>query len=178
MLDDAQRRQVLTVLLKVVGIAVSVGLVISLGLVAIYRASGLNEVAEPTAGASATQSAQPLPTKAIEPTPSPSASSSPSASATASAKPKPKRKLVLVATPNRVGPGQRINLTGTFPGRDGVVLAVERKEGGRWTSFAGLTTTVRGGAFATFILTSRVGPQKFRVSGGGKSSNPVTVRVG
>lgn len=169
------RAELTSALLKVLALALVIGLGLGFGMYAVIRASGLGESSSPVI-ATGSSTAKPLPTTAITPTPSqrPSASRSPTAA------PPPKNRIQLVATPKRVGPGQRINLTGNFPGSDGAVLAVQRREAGRWVPFAGISTTVRGGAFATYILTTRTGQQAFRVAlvGGRLTSNPVRVQVG
>jgi len=92
---------------------------------------------------------------------------------------KPRSVISLQASPLQVSGMQRIDLTGTYPGGEGASLRVQRFEGG-WSDFSGVTATVRGGTFSTYVMTGRTGVTRFRVvdSGGGKTSNPVRVRVG
>jgi hypothetical protein len=56
---------------------------------------------------------------------------------------------------------------------------VQRFENGGWTDFP-TTASVRGGIFTTYVMTGRVGMNRFRVldPSSGRSSNPVRVRVG
>lgn len=77
-----------------------------------------------------------------------------------------------------VGPGQRIELTGTGP--EGHVLAVQRLENGQWVGFAGVQAHVRAGVFQTWVQTSMAGAQQWRMGDPttGEVSNPVTVTVG
>ena len=73
----------------------------------------------------------------------------------------------------------QIDLTGQYPGGDGRVLQVERREGGAWAEF-NATVAVTGGSFSTIVQSGQTGPNRFRVvdSSDGTTSNPVTVRVG
>ena len=103
------------------------------------------------------------------PAPSPSASSTP---------PKPKHQISLQGFPDHVSPGQRISLTGTYPGAEGATLQVQQFQGG-WTNFP-VSVTVSGGIFNTYVITGRTGPQRFRVidQASGRHSNDVRVAVG
>jgi hypothetical protein len=146
---------------------------------------------EPTGGGGASQEPSLFiptdrPTTTPEAFPDPSgtgASPSPSVSSSATEEPSPTKKpraLTLQAFPGQVTPGERINLTGVYRGREGATLQVQRSEGGAWGDFADVTATVRGGIFNTYVITSRTGVQRFRVLdvGSGRASNPVRVRVG
>lgn len=77
-----------------------------------------------------------------------------------------------------VGPGQRIELTGSGP--EGHVLVVQRMENGAWANFAGVVAHVRAGVFQTWVETSKAGEQQWRMvdPSGNATSNPVTVTVG
>ena len=74
---------------------------------------------------------------------------------------------------------QQIDLTGTYPTGEGAILQVQRFEAGAWQDFP-VTMSVNGSTFATYVQTSRVGPNKFRVidTETAKLSNEVTVTVG
>ena len=103
--------------------------------------------------------------------------------AIAASTPKPARskdKIKLSATPGQVGPGERINLMGTYPGADNVALQVQRKENGAWVPFADVQAQVRVGTFETYVMTSRTGGMKFRVfdPAAKAASNAVAVTVG
>lgn len=92
---------------------------------------------------------------------------------------KPRSVISLSVSPLEVAAMERIDLTGTYPGGEGATLQVQRFEGG-WSDFAGVSATVRGGTFSTFVMTGRSGENRFRVvdRAGGKTSNVVRVRVG
>lgn len=88
-----------------------------------------------------------------------------------------RRPITLQAFPRRVAPGQRINLTGLYPGGGGARLQVQRFEGG-WSAFP-VEVPVRAGQFSTYVLTGRAGVNRFRVvdPASGRASNPVRVTV-
>lgn len=117
------------------------------------------------------------------PTPTPPASPAETGDTTRPTEPeKPRKKklrprIALTANPSTVGSMQRINLTGSYPGGGDATLQVQRKEGS-WQDFP-TSASVRGGTFATYVLTGRTGPNRFRVvdEATGRSSNPVTVTV-
>ena len=58
------------------------------------------------------------------------------------------------------------------------MLQVQRFEG-TWTDFATVSARVSGGIYNTYVLTSRSGKARFRMTDtvSGRSSNPVTVTV-
>ncbi|QNN54211.1 hypothetical protein [Nocardioides mesophilus] len=162
-----------------------VGGVVGLVALGAAKVSGVGE------GGSQTASAPPslyMPT--AEPTttpqgfPDPPGRSAPEPSATPSATPtekptkKPKPQISLQAFPLQASNGERINLTGTYPGGDGVSLQIQRFEDGAWAVFP-VSANVNGGVFATYIYSGRSGENRFRVvdPGSGKASNPVTIAI-
>ena len=176
---DDQRRQLVEALLKVVAVAVGVGAVIAIGVFIMVRALGFSDNTPAAHSTSQPDAPSTLPTTALTPSGSPSPSEEPSATATS--KPaRSKDKIRLTATPGEVGQGERINLTGTYPGADNVALEVQRQENGAWVSFAGVQAQVRVGTFATYVITSRTGGMKFRVFDptAEAASNAVAVTVG
>ena len=99
-------------------------------------------------------------------------------SARPSSTPRPKPPaLSLRASPAQVSPGQRITLTGDFRGHDGARLQVQRFESG-WVDFP-VQATVTGGSFSTYIITSRSGVNRLRVTdpASGRASPAVRVTV-
>jgi hypothetical protein len=85
----------------------------------------------------------------------------------------------LHASPRKVAAGQRINLTGSYRGGKGARLQVQRFEAGGWSDFP-VDVAVHGHRFATYVLTSRTGVNRFRVLDRptGRHSDPVRVTVG
>lgn len=176
---DDQRRELTAALLKVAGVAVGIGLVLAIGAFVMVRALGFSDntpAAHSTSSPEAPLSALPTTALTTSSSPSPSASAEPSPSKSPTKRP----GIMLAASPIQVAPGQRINLTGSYPGADNVSLQVQRKEGGIWAPFSTVTAPVRVSAFATYVITSRTGTMSFRVldTTTGKASNPVEVTVG
>jgi hypothetical protein len=94
---------------------------------------------------------------------------------------KPDTGISLQAGQTQVGPMQRIDLTGTYPGGEGSVLQVQRATGvgDSWVDFP-VTVTVSGGTFSTYVQTGRSGPNRFRVvdTDNDQASNEVSVNIG
>jgi hypothetical protein len=175
---DEERRvrqqEIAAVVLKIVGVAISIGLVIGIGAWLVVKGLGLDAgSSNDTPGAA--QPLAPLPSTAL-PVPSdlPTATASPG-DTTAS----PSGGLLLSASPLLVKPMERINLTGQWPGHDNQSLLVQRYEGGQWSNF-GVQVQVDVGTFATYVMTGRPGDQTFRVFDPTTqtASNEVTVTVG
>ena len=170
-----RQQEITAVVLKVLGVALAVGLVIGGGAWAMVKALGLETSSSSSLGPGRVDPVTPLPTTAL---PVPGGSSSPdsvevtpSSSATG--------ELQLSASPLQVQPSERINLTGQWPGHDNESLMVQRFQNGQWADF-GVQVRVEIGTFDTYVLTSRTGDQKFRVYDPATktASNEVTVTVG
>lgn len=168
---------------KLVAIAAVIGLVIGGGIFLVVSALGVGDDTSAVADlpdASSTRS--PLPTVALSPSGegSGSASASPSESSSPTESESPEGKLTLSSAQSQVAPGERIDLTGQYAGKDGTVLQVQRRAGGSWQPFADVTARVQGGSFSTYVITSQNGEQRFRVfdEGASTGSNPVVVTVG
>ena len=88
-------------------------------------------------------------------------------------------RITLFIAPQRVGAGERINVNGVYGDGEGATLQIQRRENGVWTDFP-VTATVRGGAFSTWIVTSRTGESAFRVFDPSleRASNVVTITIG
>ena len=170
-------RDVTSVVVKFLAVAVGIGLVIGLGAWILVKAIGLDTSQASGPGPGEIRSATPLPTTALPvPTATPSGenpglvTTSPSVG---------NGQLSLTASPVLVKPMERINLSGQWPGHDNEGLLVQRLEGGRWTDF-GVQVSVNVGTFETYVMTGRDGDQKFRVFDPTTktASNEVTVTVG
>jgi hypothetical protein len=178
--DRADPRQQLTaVVLKLLVVALSVGLVIGGGAWVMVKALGLDSAEVTGLGPSQVEPPTPLPTTAL---PQPSDNSSPSGSATdlPTVPTAPNTGgLYLSASPVFVKPMERINLTGQWPGHDNESVLVQRFENGKWSDF-GVQANVNLGTFETYVMTGHTGAQKFRVFDPGTKtqSNEVQVTVG
>jgi hypothetical protein len=174
--DQRERQQqIAAVVLKIVGVAVAIGLVIGLGAWLMVKALGLQTSSsnDPTSGN--VQPLNPLPSTALPvPSDSASASDTPTSIPTAVS-----TGLYLSASPVMVQPMERINLTGQWPGQDNESLVVQRFENGSWSDF-GVQVRVNVGTFSTYVMTGRTGDQRFRVFDPATqtASNEVTVTVG
>ncbi len=173
---------ILAGLLALVSVAVVVGIILGIGTLLGTRVLGFGGGGTDqgaTAGASM-YLPEPVPTSESAASDSSSTPASGSTSSSAADKPtKEPKPITLNAAPKNVGSFERINLTGTYPTGSGAILQVQRRDGGRWVEFS-VTAAVNGDAFATYVQTSRIGENRFRVvdTDSGKASNPVTVTVG
>ncbi|MCD6640156.1 MAG: hypothetical protein LT071_09615 [Nocardioides sp.] len=91
----------------------------------------------------------------------------------------PQKGINLTVGQSSVAPMQQIDLTGTYPTGEGSVLQVQRFEGGGWADFP-VTMSVSGQTFSTYVMTGRLGVNRFRVidTDSKVASNPVRVTVG
>jgi hypothetical protein len=174
-----QAHPILWGLLAMVIVAAVVGGFLALGALAASRVLG---VGGSDSGAGATAGASmylPEPEATAVPESSDAPSSDEPSGPSSSAPAKPANPIRLAAAPRSVGSFERINLTGTYPGGNGAILQVQRKEDGRWVEFS-VTAGVNGESFATYVQTSRVGENRFRMldTDSKKVSNAVTVTVG
>jgi hypothetical protein len=159
---DERSDQVRSALLKALGVFVAIAAVIALGTLFMVHALGLNESdSDGPLGAATTSSPSPLPTKAL-PVPSDSASPSDQPSESPSPTDGASGDIQLDVSPVIARPMERVNLTGTYQGADNQLLQVQRFDDGTWSDFDA-KTTVRVGTFATYIMTGRVGENRFRV---------------
>lgn len=175
---DSENRPVLSGLVALVAVALVVGLLGGLGILVGVKALGIGGEAESSSGASTTENTLflPEPTDTEEEETTTEAAPAESPSETEST---PAKAISLSAGQVSVSPMQQIDLTGTYPGGEGAILAVQRFEAGSWSDFP-VTVQVSGGTFATYVQTGRVGPNKFRVidTDTQKTSNEVSVTVG
>lgn len=180
---EDRQQEIRSAVLKFLGITAILGLVIWIGTSVVVNSLDLDEANNgPITGSGPIAPISQLPTVALpSATPTATASAEPTEVPTRTPSPtnKGEKGLTLVASPMSVGAGQRIDLSGQWPGRDNVSLHVQRFESGEWGDF-GVQVQVRVGSYATYILTSRTGENRFRVYdvASGTASNTVTVTVG
>ncbi|WP_210439120.1 hypothetical protein [Nocardioides xinjiangensis] len=176
---DTENRPVLTGLVALVGVAVAIGLLAGLAVLVGVKATGIGETSSAGGGGGtpatfslpkpSETSTETVPTDPVEPGPGTETSSEAA----------PAQGISLSATQQSVSPMQQIDLTGTYQAGEGAILQVQRLENGTWSDFP-VTMSVSGGTFATYVQTSRTGPNKFRVvdTDSDVVSNEVTVTVG
>ena len=185
--EDTLARSVATGLGALVLVALAIGGLVSLVAVGALNVVGLagdqGPAEEPSLyfpSSSPTPAEQPTASPSAvsstaAPSPAPSVTSSPSRTPTQ--RPEKRPRITLTATPSTVGSYQRINLVGSYPGGNGSVLQVQRREGG-WADFP-TTATVEGGRFGTYVESGQTGRNYFRVldERTGRASSPVAVVI-
>lgn len=184
-------RPILTGLVALVGVGIGVGLILGLVVLIGVRVTGIggDDVAASTSRDDATMylprperttaSDGPLITLDADPSSSATPSASPTESESPTESPSPETGINLSAGTTAVGPMEQIDLTGTYPDGEGAVLQVQRFQAGAWADF-NVTVVVSNQTFATYVQTSVVGLNRFRMvdTDSGAVSNEVRVRVG
>ncbi len=173
--DRERRERINAAVLKILGVALAVGLTVGLGTWVLVKSLGLDSTEVVSSGPGLVEPRQALPTTAL---PQPSGSSEPAPEPEPDITPVADGDLLLDASPLFVTAMERINLTGQWPGQDAVSLLVQRFEDGEWVDF-GVQVQVRIGGFATYVMTGREGGNKFRVydPNTGTASNEVIVTI-
>ncbi|WP_435770263.1 hypothetical protein [Nocardioides sp. SYSU DS0651] len=190
-------RPVLNGLVALCAVALGVGLLLALVAVLGTRMAGLEEGDGSAAAESTERESMYLPTPAEtsddggplitlhtedtdEPTGGSAAPEDGRTTESDKKKKQPKqRDISLQAQQNAVEAGERIYFSGVYPGGEGAILWVQRREGGRWADFAA-SVGVTNGTFSSYIFTGVTGLQRFRVidRDTGNTSNEIRVRVG
>lgn len=177
---DTENRPVLTGLIALVGVAVVIGLLGGLAVMVGVKATGIGDTsaASDDSGTPATFNL-PRPSDTDSSIPEPDDQEVEPSTGTESTSEAPAEGISLSATQQSVSPMQQIDLTGTYQAGEGAILQVQRFENGAWSDFP-VTMSVSGGTFGTYVQTSRVGPNKFRVidTDSDVVSNEITVTVG
>ena len=175
---DTENRPVLTGLVALVGVAVVIGLLGGLAVIVGVKATGIGDTSSASNdGGTPSTFDLPKPSDTGSSIPEPEDSVEPSAGESTSEA--PAKAISLTATQQSVSPMQQIDLTGTYPGGEGAILQVQRFENGAWSDFP-VTMSVSGGTFATYVQTSQIGANKFRVidTDTQVTSNELVVTVG
>ena len=178
-----EQRPVISGLLALVGVALAVGLVTGLAVLAGAHVLGLGGGHAAVAGDPGATLYLPKPqkTKASD-GPSITLGSSATSSSTQTSSPrihKPKKQISLQSGETSVAPMGRIDLTGTYPGGEGAVLNVQKFSNGSWQDFYSISATVTNSTFSTYIQTGTPGLIRFRVidSDTKLTSNQVKVTI-
>lgn len=184
-MPEPERKQhpVIAGLVALVGVGLAIGLLAGGGALVATRVLGLGADATAVDSAGGQSMFLPKPEKttaSAAPTgPTRNAESEPTGPVRTTKS--PDTGITLQAGQTRVGPMERIDLTGTFPGGEGSVLQVQRATGpgDSWVDFP-VTVTVSGGTFSTYVQTGRSGPNRFRVvdTDSDRASNEVSVTIG
>lgn len=182
--EDSGSRQVLIGLGALVVVTLLVGGIASAMALGAARLSGLGNSSSAGGPVQAPSlyipPGEPSTTPEVYPDPTRPDREAPSEPASEEETPKAGRlskKISLQAFPLEASAGERITMTGVYPAGEGATLQVQRFEGA-WTDFP-VSVTVSGGMYSTYILTSRTGEARFRVTDKAlsRSSNPVTVTI-
>ena len=182
-MSSDEQRPVISGLLALVGVAVAVGLVTGIAVLAGAHMLGLGGGRAAVAGDAGASLYLPKPqkTKASD-GPSITLGSEPSSSSGDTSSPsihQAKKQISLQAGEASVSPMGRIDLTGTYPGGEGAVLNVQKFSNGSWQDFYSISASVTNGTFATYIQTGTPGVNRFRMidSDSQRTSNEVKVTI-
>ncbi len=181
-----ERHPIATGLVALVGVALVVGLILGLVVLAGTRVLGLRGDESSGTGGSERSMYLPRPEKTpaasgpqitLAPGESTPPSSGSAAAPTKSAS--PRKQITLSASVTSAGPMETFDLTGVYPGGEGSILQVQRFTGGSWRDFP-VTASVSDETFQTSVATSYSGPNRFRVvdTDTGLESNEVRVTIG
>ncbi len=176
---------VITGLIALVGVALVVGLILGGGALAATKVLGINDDGSATDDATSGDSlflprpqrtatpSGPLVTFASDPTNGPE-----TRNADKSETADPQNEISLSAGQTEVGAMEQIDLTGVYPGGEGAILQVQRFEGGKWVDFP-VPISVSDETFATYVQTSQLGVNRFRVidTSNRATSNAVRVKI-
>lgn len=178
---------IVTGLVALVGVALAVGLVLGLVVLAGTHVLGLG--GDDGGGGSTSERSMYLPRpEKTPPATGPEITLAPGASTPAgsdqpssdpSRSEKPRKQITLSASSTSAGPMETFDLTGVYPGGEGAILQVQRFTGGSWQDFP-VTASVSDETFQTSVATSYPGPNRFRVvdTDTGLESNEVRVTIG
>ncbi len=170
---------ILSGLTALVAVSVGIGLIFGLGALVASWGLGLGE-SDTAIDTPGTRQSMYLPKpEPTEDTVGPLVSLGPAPTAAASSG-KPKSPIQLQAAQTQVAPMQQIDLSGSYPGKDGAVLQVQRFQGGAWQDFAQVDVIVQGGQFSTYIQTGQIGKTRFRMldTTSQETSNEIVVTIG
>ncbi|GAA1127763.1 hypothetical protein [Nocardioides aquiterrae] len=171
-----------------VGVAIAVGLILGLVVLAGTRVLGLDGGSGEGSSGGGRSMYLPRPEKTpTETSPqitlAPGDESSPTADSRPSDKPtesaSPRKEISLSASTTQAAPMEQFNLTGVYPGGEGAILTVQRFQDGSWQDFPA-TGSVSGEVFQIPVQTSQPGVNRFRVidSDSELQSNEIRVTIG
>lgn len=199
-MSDHEENPVANGLVALATVAIVVGILGGLGAVVATKVVGLGDASEAAAdstgngGGASLIMPDPVPTQAesgplvtLAPSETETFGASPEESDEASDEPsetekseKDKKEITLSQGAFEVAPGEKLYLSGIYPGGEGSVLDVEyRIDGGAWTGFP-VDVGVSNETFSTYVETYKTGSIEWRVvdKATKKISNSVKVRHG
>ncbi|GEP39724.1 hypothetical protein NPS01_33870 [Nocardioides psychrotolerans] len=177
---------VLTGVVALVAVALTVGLILGGGALAVSRVLGIGGSDEATSGSTVQETMFLPPVEPTNPDSEPLLTLAPNPEGSVSQFPsdepseeEPESSISLQAGQTEVGAMERIDLTGVYPGGEGAILQVQQFENGTWGDFP-VTATVSNETFTTYIQTGKPGPNRFRVvdTDDDEISNEVKVTIG
>lgn len=197
MSEKQDENPVVSGLVALATVAVVVGILAGIGAIVATKVVGLGDAkeaaAESTGVADSLVMPDPVPTKAgdgplvtlapsdtesVETTASPDDSETTESEAPEKEKKKP--AITLSQGSFEVAPGEKLYLSGIYPGGEGAVLDIEyRIDRGAWTDFP-IDASVSGETFSTYVETYKTGAFEWRMvdASAKKVSNVVKVRHG
>jgi hypothetical protein len=176
-----------TGLLALAGVAVAVGVILSLVVLAGTRVMGIGGGSDEGTTTSRASMYLPKPQKTPKPT-GPQITLGPGESTRTGkhghhakeprASKSPSKQITLSGSTTSAGPMAPFNLTGVYPGGEGAILTVQRFENGSWNDFPA-TGSVSNETFQIPVQTSQGGVNRFRVvdSDSGLKSNEVRITI-
>ena len=180
--EDPAGRALLVALVAMVGVALLVGLAVGGVAMSIVKVSGVGgSETRPSRGEATLTMPKYRPTRQAGGDRTRGKSPASKASEGPSPRPSPKvDQIRLSVTPQRASAGARIDFTGEYPDRPGATLQVQRQENGTWVDFPVTATVQPGGAFQTWIETTRTGRSSFRLydKQADRASNVTVVTIG
>lgn len=187
--EKPEGHPIATGLVALVGVAVAVGLVLGLVVLAGTSVLGLGGDSEEGTATSERSMYLPKPQKTPQET-APQVTLAPGETeGSPDGQPEPSEdpsetesardQITLSASTTTSAPMEQFDLTGVYPSGEGAILQVQRFEGGSWTDF-NATGSVSGGTFQIPIYTSQGGVNRFRVldSDSGLESNEIRITIG
>jgi hypothetical protein len=179
----ARNRAILFGLVTLVVLGIVIGL--SVGIIGsrAVDSTGLDDVRAPNNPAGPTDdpiedfTAGPTPTEdTFEPATPDEPTETTEPSPTEPSKTRDPREATLNASPLQANTSEQVSLTGRFPGLGaGILLQVQRREGGVWTDFPVTMTTDHGGVYSTWIITGHTGANRFRIKSETGVSTPTVI---
>lgn len=200
--EPGHDRPVLNGLVALVAVALGVGLILALAALVGSRVLGLSDDGSATGGDATARESMILPSPSETDVPSgprltlntedPDESDDESdasdetdeseptdeTEATDSSSPKA-GEISFQSADSSVAAGERIYISGVYPGGEGAILWLQRWEGGAWADFPA-SVGVTNGTFSSYIFTGLNGLNRFRVidRDNGTVSNEIRVQVG